>query len=283
MSTPRVVRTATIQLGLVTVPVKLYTSSETADEIKFNRLHDADGARLKEQHICTACDEIVDKEHTVKGYEVSKDHYVTFTEAEIEALDALATNTIRVEEFVTLAAVDPLYVEKTYYLGPDKGAEVAYQLLVDAMLETKRVAIAQYARGGREVVAMVRPFCSELLALHELRYASEVRPATGIETGDASVAPALLKVAKQIISEMASDEFVPERYVDTVQQRKHELIKKKIDGGEIVVAPTSPAAAITDLHQALKASVDVAKTNNTRKLALKRDRKARAAQKRKAS
>ena len=131
----RSIGTATISFGLVSIPTKLYTTNESSGDISFNMLHDADGARLRQQYVCTQCNEIVDREHTVKGYEHTKGQYVVLSSDELKALDAVATQAIALEEFVPGAAVAPLYDEKSYYLGPDKGGERAYKLLHDAMLE----------------------------------------------------------------------------------------------------------------------------------------------------
>ena len=138
----RSIGTATISFGLVSIPTKLYTTNESGNDIHFNMLHEADGARLKQQYICTKCNEVVDREHTVKGYEHAKGQYVIFSAEELKALDAVATQTIALEEFVPAASVDPLYVEKSYYLGPDKGGERAYKLIHDAMIDTGLVGIA---------------------------------------------------------------------------------------------------------------------------------------------
>jgi DNA end-binding protein Ku len=145
----RSIGTATISFGLVSIPTKLYTTNETSGDISFNMLHDADGARLKQQYICTQCNEVVDREHTVKGYEHTKGQYVVLSADELKALDAVATQTIALEEFVPATAVDPLYVDKSYYLGPDKGGERAYKLLHDAMLETGRAASSTSWSCGR--------------------------------------------------------------------------------------------------------------------------------------
>ena len=125
---------------------------------------------MKQQYICTKCNEIVDREHTVKGYEHAKGQYVVFTPEELKALDAVATQTIALEEFVPASAVDPLFVEKSYYLGPDKGGERAYKLIHDAMLETGLVGIASYSARGKQYIVCVRPFNAGLI-VHQLRYA----------------------------------------------------------------------------------------------------------------
>ena len=128
----RSIASATISFGLVSIPTKLYTTNESSGDIHFNMLHDADGGRLRQQYVCTKCNEIVDRDHTVKGYEHAKGQYVVLSTDEIKALDAVATQTIALEEFVPAEAVDPLFVEKSYYIGPDKGGERAYKLIRDA-------------------------------------------------------------------------------------------------------------------------------------------------------
>jgi DNA end-binding protein Ku len=276
---PRCVRAATLHFGLVAVPLKLYTSTESADDISFHMHHDADKGRLKQQYICLTCKEVVDGEHTVKGYEFAKDQHVILSKDELDALDSVATNEIKVEEFVTASAVDPTYIEKTYYLGPGDFGEKAFVLLAEAMAEMKRVAIGTYARAGKERVVMIRPI-GERLALHELRYASEVKALDSIPAPDVTSTPALLKLAKQMIGQMSASEFVPERYVDTVQQRQRKLIEAKIAGGAITVAPSSPAqaaAASGELVDALRASLDVVKTKAAKRVDVKRSRPARAA------
>ncbi|HEX3761920.1 MAG TPA: Ku protein, partial [Kofleriaceae bacterium] len=166
----RSISTATISFGLVSIPTKLYTTNEAAGDIHFNMLHDADGARLKQQYICTQCNEIVDREHTVKGYEHAKGQYVVLSNEELKALDAVATGAIAIEEFVPATAVDPVWVDKSYYLGPDKGGERAYRLLHDAMLDTGLVGVASYSARGKQYIVALRPFQNGLI-MHQLRYA----------------------------------------------------------------------------------------------------------------
>jgi DNA end-binding protein Ku len=251
----RSIGTATISFGLVSIPTKLYTSNEASGDIHFNMLHDADGARLKQQYICTKCNEIVDREHTVKGYEYAKGQYVVLTAEELKALDAVATQTIALEEFVPASAVDPLYMEKSYYLGPDKGGERAYKLIRDAMLESGLVGIASYSARGKQYVVCVRPF-QEGLILHQLRYAQEVKPWSEIPMPDLpELKPAELGLAKQIIQQIASETFTPEKYKDEVQERMLQLINQKVEGQEITVAPEAPAGKVIDLMEALKASL----------------------------
>jgi DNA end-binding protein Ku len=255
----RSIGTATISFGLVSIPTKLYTTNETAGDISFNMLHDADGARLKQQYICTKCNEVVDRDHTVKGYEHAKGQYVVFSPEELKALDAVATQTIGLEEFVPATALDPLYIEKSYYLGPDKGGERAYKLIRDAMLETGLVGVASYSARGKQYIVSLRPF-QEGLIMHQLRYAAEVKPWSEVPMPDLpELKPAELGLAKQIIQQIAHETWAPEKYKDEVQERMAELIQKKIEGQEITVAPEAPVGKVIDLMEALKASLGMAK------------------------
>src|SRR5690349_4324629 len=253
--TARSIGTATISFGLVSIPTKLYTTNETGGEIHFNMLHDADSARLKQQYICTKCNEVVDREHTVKGYEHAKGQYVILSAEELKALDAVATQTIALEEFVPAASLDPLYVEKSYYLGPDKGGERAYKLIRDAMLDTGLVGVASYSARGKQYIVSLRPF-NEGLIMHQLRYAAEVKPWSEVPLPDLpELKPAEINLAKQIIQQIASETWHPEKYKDEVQERMAELIQKKIEGQEITVTPEAPAGKVIDLMEALKASL----------------------------
>lgn len=258
----RSIGTATISFGLVSIPTKLYTTNESSGDIHFNMLHDADGARLKQQYICTKCNEVVDRDHTVKGYEHAKGQYVVLSTDELKALDAVATQTIALEEFVPAKAVDPLYVEKSYYLGPDKGGERAYKLIRDAMLETDLVGIASYSARGKQYIVCVRPF-EEGLIIHQLRYAQEVKPWSEVPMPDLpELKPAELGLAKQIIQQIAHETFAPEKYKDEVQERMMELINKKVEGQEIIATPEAPAGKVIDLMEALKASLGMSKTED---------------------
>lgn len=256
----RSIGTATISFGLVSIPTKLYTTNESSGDISFNMLHDADGARLKQQYICTKCAQVVDREHTVKGYEHAKGQYVVLSLDELKALDAVATQTVALEEFVPAAAVDPLFVEKSYYLGPDKGGERAYKLLADAMVETGLVGVASYSARGKQYIVALRPFHNGLI-MHQLRYAQEVKPWAEVPMPDLpEIKPAEISLAKQIIQQIAHETFSPDKYKDEVQARMMDLIQKKVEGQEITVSPdVAPAGKVIDLMAALKASLGMTK------------------------
>jgi len=258
----RAIGTATISFGLVSVPVSLYSSAESKANISFNLLHKKDGARLKQQYICSKDNEIVSRDQMVKGYEVSKDHYVILSPEELKALEEKATNTIDISEFVPLSKVDREYLDKTYYLGPDKGGDRAYRLLVAALDETGRAALGQYAARGQQHLVLLRPL-NGVMVMEQLHYADELRPTAQVEVPEGTVKPAELSLAKQLIEQSSTDEFVPEKYKDTVRERQLEAIEAKIQGQEITEeAPAERGGKIIDLMEALKASLSEAKAAN---------------------
>lgn len=247
--------TATISFGLVTVPIRLYAASETQSAVSFNLLHEKCHSRLKQQYLCTKDEEIVTRDQMVKGYEFAKDQYVVFTEDEIKSMAEEASKTIEITEFVPLAKVDPVYFEGAYYLGPDKGGEKAYRLLSEAMRQTGRCALAKYAARGKQYLVLMRPVENGLI-MQVLHYADEVRPFSEIPVGDAAVKEPELKLAVQLIDQIATDEFHPENYVDDVRTRYHEAIQRKVEGQEVTApAPEAPKGQIIDLMEALKASL----------------------------
>jgi DNA end-binding protein Ku len=251
----RPIATGTVSFGLVSIPVKLYSAGNSAAGISFNLLHSKCGSRLKQQYICPKDNnEIVPREDMVKGYEFSKDRYVTFKEEELKALEEQSTQSIEVVEFVPIAKVDPVYFDKTYYLGPDKGGAKAYKLLSEVMKETGRVALAKYAARGKQYLVMLRP-AEHGLVMQQLLYADEVRPFSEVEIEPADVAPKELDLAKLLVAQRATEKFEPETYEDDVKKRIHAQLERKIAGQEIQAAPTETGGQIIDLMEALKASL----------------------------
>ena len=246
---------ATISFGLVSVPVRLFSSSESRASVSFNWLHQDCGSRLKQQYVCPKDGEIVPRTSMVKGYEFAKGQYVTFSAEELKALEEKATNSIDIAEFVPLATVDRIYLDKTYFLGPDKGGERAYRLLVEALKETGRAALGQYAVRGQQYLALIRPQ-GKVLVLEQLHYADELKAADEVEIGESPVKEAELALATQLIEQTATDEFHPEQFRDTVRARVLEAIQQKVEGREITEEPAeAPQAKIIDLMDALKASL----------------------------
>lgn len=248
----------TVSFGLVNVPVKLYSTGESAAGIQLNMLHSKCGSRLRQQYICPTDNAVVGRDEMVKGYEYAKGQYVLFTEEELKALTPEATNAIEITEFVPLEEVDPIYFEKSFYLGPDKGGDRPYRLLAEAMKLTGRAALARYAARGKDQLVLLRPFEGGLI-MQQLRYSDELRPFSEVPLVPAEVKEQELKLAMQLIEQIASDEFKPEDYEDTVRKRTRGLIEQKIQGQEITAAPPeAPKAQIIDLMEALKASLSAA-------------------------
>ncbi len=251
----RPLATGTISFGLVSIPVKLYAASDASAGISFNLLHAKDSARLKQQYLCTKDGEVVPRDQMVKGYEFSKDRYVTFTPEELKALEEQSTQSIEVVEFVPIAKVDPVYFDKTYYVGPDKGGAKAYALLSKVMLETGRVALARYAARGKQYLVMLRPLEGGIV-MQQLYYADEVRPFSEVPLETAEVSDKELDLAKLLVDQRATNVFKPETYEDDVKKRVLGLIQKKVDGQEISLAPPEAGGGqIIDLMEALKASL----------------------------
>jgi DNA end-binding protein Ku len=246
----------TISFGLVSIPVKLYSATQASAGVSFNLLHAKCGSRLKQQYICPRDSEIVGRDQMVKGYEFAKDQYVTFTPEELKSLEEKATQTIEIAEFVPLDKIDPVYFDKAYYLGPEKGGEKAYRLLSEAMRETGRAGLARYAARGKQYLVLLRPNAEGGLVMQQLLYADEVRPLADVPMVDAEVKEAELKLAKQLIEQIAVETFEPTKYEDDVRKRIEADIKRKVEGQDIsVTAPEPEPARIIDLMEALKASL----------------------------
>ncbi len=251
----RPIAAATISFGLVSVPIKLYSSSESSARISFNWVDKKTGSRLKQQYVSAADGRVVAKDEMIKGYEFSKGQYVLFTPEELKALDEKATNSIDISEFVPLDQVDRLYLDKAYYLGPDKGGERAYRLLGEALRQTGRAALGQYAARGQQHLVLVRPI-DGILVMEQLHYADELRPASEVPIDEGEVKEQELELAKQLIDQTATDSFKPEAYRDNVRNRVLEAIQRKVEGEEITSEPAeAPQTKILDLMAALKASL----------------------------
>jgi len=251
----RPIASGTISFGLVSIPIKLYAAADSAGAVSFNLLHGTDASRLKQQYVCAKDGEIVPRDQMVKGYEFAKDRYVTFTPEELKALEEQSTQSIEVVEFVPIDKVDPVYFDRTYYVGPDKGGAKAYALLSKVMQETSRVALARYAARGKQYLVMLRPVDGGI-AMQQLYYADEVRSFADVPVETADVSAKELDLAKLLVEQRAVDQFQPETYEDDVKKRILGLIQKKVEGEEIsLVAPAESGGQIIDLMEALKASL----------------------------
>ncbi|HUF49796.1 MAG TPA: Ku protein [Longimicrobiales bacterium] len=251
----RAIGTATVSFGLVSVPIKLYSTGDTTAAVSFNWIHKDCGSRLKQQYICASEGVVVERDDMVKGYEFARDQYVLFTPEELKALEAKADNTIEIVEFVPADKVDRVYLDKPYYLGPDKGGDRAYRLLGAAMGATGLSALGRYAARGKQYLVLLSPM-GEGIVMEQLRYAHEVRTMEDVPIGSAEIKERELALAVQLIQQIAADEFLPQNYKDEVHERVLELIQRKIEGEDITAAPVeAPQTQIIDLMEALKASL----------------------------
>jgi DNA end-binding protein Ku len=251
----RSIGSGTISFGLVSIPVRFYVATHS-EQPHFNLIHAECGSRIKQQMYCPRDERVVERSELVKGYQFEKDHYVTFTDEELKALEAEASRAIDIQEFVPLARVDPLYFEDAHYLGPEKGAEKAYALLAQTMRDTGHVALAQYVRGGKEHLVLIRP-TDEGLVLHTMYYADEVRSFKEIDgAGEPKLRANELEMARKLVEQLSNEEFQPEKYHDQYRERLQEVIQKKVAGEEVTIAePEKPRAQVIDLMDALKASL----------------------------
>ena len=250
----RPMASGTISFGLVSIPCKLFTTADNTSAVRFNYLS-KDGSRLRQQYIRASDGEIVEREDRVQGYEFAKGQYVTFTAEELKALNVTATNAIDIDEFIPLADVERIYIERVYFLGPDKGAARSYHLLRAALEKTGRAALARYAARGKGYLVLIRPM-GEALVMEQLKHADELRTIDEVPLDSCEVNGSELDLAIQIIGQRTNDQFQPENYQDEAKNRVLALIQKKIDGQDISVAPEEkPEAKIIDLMAALRQSV----------------------------
>ena len=245
-----------VSFGMVSIPVKLYAATQASAGISFNLLHGACGSRLRQQYVCIKEDVVVERADMVKGYEFAKDQYVTFTPEELTALGEKATQTVEIDEFVPAESIDPIYYDKAYFLGPDKGGAKPYALLAESMRKSKQTAVGRYAARGKQYIVQLRPVPGGLV-MQQLLYAPEVRTIEDVEIPEAPVRDAELTLAQQLIAQISSPTFDPTKYEDDVKKRIETAIEQKLEGQEIAVSPSVPEAGgqVIDLMEALKASL----------------------------
>src|SRR5499427_5379262 len=237
----RSIGSLTVSFGLVAIPVKLYTATQSANTISFNLLHKKDGSRLKQQYVCQKEGVVVERDDMVKGYEFAKDQYVRFTPEEIKSLEEVGSHSVEISEFVPIESIDPVYYDKTYYLAPDKGAAKPYALLTEALKQAGRCGVGRWAARGKGYLVILRPI-GAVLAMQQLHYAADVRRASEVEIPKPDVKPAELKLAQQLIDQQTAEKFDPEAFKDEVRGRIEAAIAKKVEEGtEISITETAPA------------------------------------------
>ena len=256
MGVARSIGTGNISFGLVSIPVKLYSTSDHSASVRFNMLDPTDNSRVKQQYINPNSGEIVQRSDMVKGYEFAKGQYVTFSDQEIKDLMEKASPSIQITEFVPLENVEPIFFDKTYFLGPEQGGERAYRLLSEAMRQSGRSALARYAARGKQYLVMIRPYEDGLL-MQQLHYHDEIKSFADVPLGEeVELKEGELELAMQLIDQIAAEEFAPENYEDEVRKRIWQVIEQKVEGREVTEAvEEAPKAQIIDLMEALKASL----------------------------
>jgi DNA end-binding protein Ku len=250
----RSIGSGTIAFGLVSIPFKLYTAT-SPKSVGFNMLHAKCGGRMKQQYFCPVDNEVVGRDQMVKGFEYAKEQFVRFTDDELKKLESPRTDELELVEFVPQSTVDLLYIEKTYYLGPDKGGDRAYRLLSESMERSGKIAVGRYWTRGKEQTVLVRPYKKGLI-LHYVFYADEVRSFDEVERGaDAPFKDIEVQLAEKLIEQLERPEFDVGKYKDAFQERVRAAIEQKVSGHEVVSAPEAPKAQVLDLLEALTRSL----------------------------
>jgi DNA end-binding protein Ku len=257
--------TGAISFGLVTVPVKLY-SAVSRKTVRFHQLNGKTGVRIQQRRVDPSTGDEVAYEDIVKGYELAPDRYVVIQGEDLEALDPKKTRTIEIEEFVELSQVDPIYFDHPYYLAPGAGGAKPYRLLLDAMRETGKIAIAKVVIRSKEQLVAIRPM-GDVLAMSTMVFADEVIDPASIDDvpgpDDVEVRDREVAIAKQLVESLAGD-FEPERFRDTYRDEVLALIERKASGEDIAVQPArdEEAAPVPDLMAALRASLDAVRSRD---------------------
>lgn len=252
----RSIASLSLSFGLVSIPVKLYSATESSSSVKFNLLA-KDGSRVKQQYVSEKDQSVVPRSEMVKGYEFEKDRFVLFTPDELKALEESSSPSIDILSFIPAASVDPLFYDKAYLLAPDKRGAKPYALLAEAMRQSGRCALAKWAWKAKQYVVQIRP-AEDGLVLQQLLYAEEVRSHKDLDIEKVDVSQGELQLALQLISQISTDSYDPAQYVDEEKKRILAAIDEKIAGKQVVAATAEAApdtAQVIDLMEALRASL----------------------------
>nr|WP_297532548.1 Ku protein [uncultured Roseateles sp.] len=258
VTSARSIASLTLSFGLVNVPVRLFSATESGSEIRFNLL-DKDGSRLKQQYVNERSKKVVDRKDMVKGYEVEKDHFVLFTQDELKNLEEGSSHVIDIVSFVPQASIDPLFYDKSYLLAPDKRGAKPYALLAEAMRRSDRCALAKWAFKAKQYIVQVRANADGLI-LQQLRYAEEVRSLVDLNIEHAPVSSSELQLALKLVETIAEDDFRPEEFQDEEKARVLAAIDEKVAGKQIVASSHSEdevvaGGQVIDLMEALRSSL----------------------------
>ncbi len=244
-----------ISFGLVSIPVRLEVS-QRSQNISFNLLHEKCLTRIQQRTYCPSCEEYLERSDLVKGYQYEKDNYVVITPEDLESAEAGASRNIDVVAFVDETQLKPVHLNKTYYLVPEAGAEKAYVLLQKGMKETGKVAITRFVMRGKEYIGAVS-FEPPGLRLHVLFHKGEFTHLSEVlQLPEVEVQEKELDLAVQIIENL-SEEFSEDLLEDQHRERLLEVIRRRIEGEQVVVAESKEPAKVVDLMEALKKSLEV--------------------------
>jgi len=253
---PRALRNATISFGLVSIPVRFYTATKPED-VHFHMLHESCGTRVNRKWWCPHHEKIVPSDELIRGYETSKNKYVTFTDEEIEALETDDNRALEITEFVDLHQIDPVFYEKAYFLGPAPGGGKTYKLLASALKKQEKVALGRWVAANREHLVVLRTYESGLI-LHTMFYADEVRDFDDIETESGHVSEKETKLAEMLINELTEEKFNPLQYKDEYRERLLSRIRAKSHGKTITAEEPEEeekGGEVIDIMEALRRSL----------------------------
>jgi DNA end-binding protein Ku len=253
---PRPLWKGAISFGMVTIPIRIYTATEEKD-VRFNMLHSADKSRVKQKLFCAEEDIEIDRQNeVVKGYEVSPDNYVIMEDEDFDKVNVESTRTIDIKAFVNLEDIDPILYQKTYYLEPDDIGQKPFALLMAALRETNRVAIAKVTFRQKEQLCTLRLY-GNTIALETMFYADEVRSTEelNVPEEDMDLSGNDLKMARSLVDMLSEEDFDLSQYRDEYREGLLEIIAKKAEG-QVIEMPAREPAKITDLTEALRASVE---------------------------
>jgi DNA end-binding protein Ku len=244
--------TGTVTFGLVSIPVKLF-SATTSHDVSFNLLHEPCKGRINLQNYCPQCERVVERSELVKGYQYEKNQYVVIQDTDLEAIKPESSTNLDIVQFIDLKEVDPIFFEKSYYLGPDKSSNKPFQLLAKAMEETGRAALGKLVMRNHEYLALIRPGMKGLI-VHFMLYADEIRENENEVPGDLEVRPKELQLAKQLV-ESLSEPFDAQKFEDEHIKRIEGMIEARLKGRKLTLVKPTAKPKVVDLMDALQKSV----------------------------
>jgi len=257
---PRAIWSGTISFGLVSIPVRLFTATESHD-VHFHLLHKADGVRLQNVRWCPKDEKAVPWDEVVRGFEYARGQYIQVSDEDLDHLPVKTVHTVDISDFVKLEEVDPIYYDKAYYLAPEETGAKAFVLLRQALEQTRRAAVAKVAIRDKESLCLVRPY-QDVLTLETMLYANEIRSTKDLAVDRVVASPKEIQMAISLIENL-SDSFDPQRYHDEYQSALKKLIDAKVAGAPLPAPPSERGEKIVDLMEALRASVEATRKKSS--------------------